>query len=97
MPVGVLMRGAGALGDLLPGVALVVGLRGARAAGAGAGLAVVVAGLGHAVALFHFGLGRLHVVAGHGGAGAQGEHGGEGEAGVLFIVRFMEGVSFVLV
>ena len=44
-------RRAGALRDRLPGVALVVDLRGSRAGGAGAGFAVVLAGLGDAVAL----------------------------------------------
>ena len=59
---------AGALGDIFPGMRVVVDGRGARAAGAGAGGAIVLAGQRDAVALVGAGLGR-------GGAGLGG--GGE--------------------
>merc|ERR1712026_218943 len=47
---------AAALGYELPGIALVIAGRGARAAGAGARCAIVLACLGDAVALLHRGL-----------------------------------------
>ena len=47
---------ASSLRDVLPGVALVIGGRSARAGGAGAGCAVIVALHGDAKASFHSGL-----------------------------------------
>src|SRR5690606_19863999 len=86
--------GAGAGRHVLPGVALVVHLRGAGAGGAGTRLAIVLAGLGHAVAAL--GLAHLvalvlaHVVgvgkAGNEGAERQrGEGPGGGAHGVLLV------------
>jgi len=48
---------AGSRGYQLEGIALIVNFRGARTGGAGAGLAVILAGHGNAIAFF-FGLGR---------------------------------------
>src|SRR3546814_7890631 len=54
--------------DLLPGIALVIAGRSACAAGAGARGAIVLAGLGDAIAFFH------RLLLGHGGG--RGESGG---------------------
>src|SRR3990167_7562676 len=79
--IGRLDRGAGALGDQLPGVALVVDRRGAGAGGAGTGGAVVLAGQRDAIALFLGGL-----VGGDGGtAGGERREGerGDGDLGLV--------------
>ncbi|KAG1479190.1 hypothetical protein G6F54_013927 [Rhizopus delemar] len=63
VPVGRRDRGAGALGDQLPGVPLVVGGAGTRATCAGAGEAVVLPLQGNAIALVELaGLHHLHAL-----------------------------------
>ena len=53
-----LHRGAGALGNVFPGIALVVDLGGAGAGGAGAGGAIVLAGERNAITFVGIGLDR---------------------------------------
>src|SRR5258708_25736347 len=67
---------AGAVRHILPGVALVIGTRGAGAGGAGAGRAVIVALQRDAVAFVHGGLRRFW--RGECRGGDHGEGGGEG-------------------
>src|SRR5664279_434400 len=75
--LGRLDRGAGALGDVLEAIALVVDLRRASAGRAGARGAVVLAGERNTVAFLHTGhLVSSHLVVGGKGAGGQDCEGG---------------------